>query len=474
VVITEEVDIKPVILGPPTPPSHPENGSIENGEEEDRNDMSEIDILMDELLKDVEVNVAAEPREVSQTKPASLGLSIRKDIFMSPKKEVIELGDSPPKSGVHENPQVAHASSSGSMMITSSAAQIMQSAVQLNQQGISGSMWAQPDSRLQGGHGMIPLRNIAPKPTMSSSQVNFPQHHLQQQLKQQQQQFLQQLQQQKQQQQQQQQQQAPSYLPLTLPNLQQQQAALMKPASVSQTDMRVAYEQLKALEALQAGKRKREVQAKQWDVPAAPAHSGEAFKLPLDNAIGFHTNAAEFLFQPEVVKDRPQRTYKRYNRDNRTPLFHDPTLPPGWSRKVTQRMTGATAGGWDTYLMDPTGKRFRSKQEVRRHFERIGEVFLRWEDFDFNPFGSKGQVIEEDQNIPFWEEPGDLDPSHFLDDNFHCPQGCGLTFSSREECLSHEVSCTPAIGMDTPAIEMDNEPAIEMDPSQFLKTEILE
>ena len=101
-------------------------------------------------------------------------------------------------------------------------------------------------------------------------------------------------------------------------------------------------------------------------------------------------------------------------------------------------MTGATAGGWDTYLIDPTGKRFRSKQEIRRHFERIGEVFLRWEDFDFNPFGSKGQVrkctranriltyshqvVEEDQNIPYWEEPGDIDPSQFLDDGFHCPQ----------------------------------------------------
>ena len=37
--------------------------------------------------------------------------------------------------------------------------------------------------------------------------------------------------------------------------------------------------------------------------------AGEAFKLPIDNAIGFHTNAAEFLFQPEVVKDRQdQRT----------------------------------------------------------------------------------------------------------------------------------------------------------------------
>ena len=158
----------------------------------------------------------------------------------------------------------------------------------------------------------------------------------------------------------------------------------------------------------------------------------------------------------KIFNLRPPRTYNRYKR-NKIPLFHDPTLPPGWSRwigvvkggghflifcrKVTQRMTGATAGGWDTYLIDPTGKRFRSKQEIRRHFERIGEVFLRWEDFDFNPFGSKGQVrldhilnmtslvtnapaqvVEEDQNIPFWEEPGDLDPSDLLDDKFHCPQ----------------------------------------------------
>ena len=46
--------------------------------------------------------------------------------------------------------------------------------------------------------------------------------------------------------------------------------------------------------------------------------------------------------------------------------------------------------------------------------------------------------------------------------------------------MSHEMSCTPAIGMDSPdigmeplAIEMET-PAIEMDASQFLKTEILE
>ena len=58
------------------------------------------------------------------------------------------------------------------------------------------------------------------------------------------------------------------------------------------------------------------------------------------------------------------------------------------------RKSGATAGGWDTYITGPVEtnfKRFRSKQEIRRYFEQIGETRLRWEDFDFNPFGSKGQ-----------------------------------------------------------------------------------
>ena len=92
------------------------------------------------------------------------------------------------------------------------------------------------------------------------------------------------------------------------------------------------------------------------------------------------------------TREKPVKRYNRNNHPDRTPLFHDPTLPPGWSRKITQRKTGGTAGGWDTYIIDPNGKRFRSRQEIRRHFEQIQEMYLRWEDFDFNPFGSKGQV----------------------------------------------------------------------------------
>jgi len=90
-----------------------------------------------------------------------------------------------------------------------------------------------------------------------------------------------------------------------------------------------------------------------------------------------------------------QSTRPRYKKKtDGVPLFDDPTLPPGWTRSVVMRKSGTTAGGWDTYIHSPAEygfKKFRSKQEIRRYFEQRGEMILRWEDFDFNPFGSKGQ-----------------------------------------------------------------------------------
>ena len=74
---------------------------------------------------------------------------------------------------------------------------------------------------------------------------------------------------------------------------------------------------------------------------------------------------------------------------------------------MTQRKTGDSAGGWDTYIYGPQEppynmKKFRSKQEIRRFFEKFGEMRWNWEDFDFNPFGSKGQheVLQMLKNKP--------------------------------------------------------------------------
>ena len=104
------------------------------------------------------------------------------------------------------------------------------------------------------------------------------------------------------------------------------------------------------------------------------------------------------LQQPNVMSHCLEQggrgRYSRSQRGDGVPLFDDPSLPPGWYRTVSQRKSGATAGGWDTYIFSPPqygAKRFRSKQEIRRYFEKTGEMYLDWRDFDFNPFGSKGQ-----------------------------------------------------------------------------------
>ena len=54
----------------------------------------------------------------------------------------------------------------------------------------------------------------------------------------------------------------------------------------------------------------------------------------------------------------------------RTPLYVDNRLPSGWHRKVTQRQSGAYAGRYEVRIFSPTGKRFRSKNELKTFLTR--------------------------------------------------------------------------------------------------------
>jgi hypothetical protein len=58
-------------------------------------------------------------------------------------------------------------------------------------------------------------------------------------------------------------------------------------------------------------------------------------------------------------------------------------LPLGWKRIVTERKSGKTKGFKDVYIIDPHGRRFRSKKELKRYLNST-ESRLNLEDFDFS------------------------------------------------------------------------------------------
>ena len=77
------------------------------------------------------------------------------------------------------------------------------------------------------------------------------------------------------------------------------------------------------------------------------------------------------------------------------------TLPSGWKRKVSQRKSGASAGRYEVFIIGPSGKRFRSRNELKSFFEKTGENTLNPDDFDFSTFGRNNPIQQQKVKLPF-------------------------------------------------------------------------
>ncbi|XP_066583660.1 PHD finger protein 20-like protein 1 isoform X2 [Prorops nasuta] len=90
----------------------------------------------------------------------------------------------------------------------------------------------------------------------------------------------------------------------------------------------------------------------------------------------------------------------------RSIIVQDKRLPPGWQKHFTQRKAGTSAGKWDVlFIHKSSGKKFRSRNDIRAFMENQGQFDFDPERFDFCIHRKKKGHVNRIRHEPVVETP---------------------------------------------------------------------
>ena len=98
----------------------------------------------------------------------------------------------------------------------------------------------------------------------------------------------------------------------------------------------------------------------------------------------------------DLIDGEPQAAESSTEGPPRSVGISDTTLPTGWQKHFTQRKSGSSAGKWDVLFMhESSGKKFRSRNDIRAFMESQGQFDFDPENFDFCIHRKKKNKLEK-------------------------------------------------------------------------------